>query len=97
MRVLLLALVTFLLLILGSTFAVRNPQQVSIDYYFGLGYQGSLAGLILLSFSIGVTATILAIGWRVVRLRRALNKANRAISLECSEQHVRKVTDTRQR
>jgi uncharacterized integral membrane protein len=96
-RLLILVLASLVLLILGSTFAVRNPQQVSIDYYLGLRYQGSLAGLMLLSFGIGAIAASLAFGWRVLRLRRAINKANRVISLGCPEQRLGKLTEIRRK
>ena len=75
MRPLLLALIAFLLLIFILTFVSKNPQQVTLDYYFGFNFKGSVALLIFISFAVGVSVGYLTLCWRVLRLRHKLNKA----------------------
>ena len=64
MKRLFLILVTFLVALLGLTFAVHNPQQVEVHYYFDWIWRGSLALLLFLTLTVG-----LLIGWLAGRLR----------------------------
>ena len=69
MKRLFLILVTFLVALLGLTFAVHNPQQVEVHYYFDWIWQGSLALLLFLTLTVG-----LLIGWLAGRLRGFIQK-----------------------
>ena len=64
MKRLFLILVTFLVALLGLTFAVHNSQQVEVHYYFDWIWRGSLALLLFLTLTVG-----LLIGWLAGRLR----------------------------
>jgi uncharacterized integral membrane protein len=64
MKRLFLILVTFLVALLGLTFAVHNPQQVEVHYYLDWIWRGSLALLLFLTLTVG-----LLIGWLAGRLR----------------------------
>ena len=64
MKRLFLILVTFLVALLGLTFAVHNPQQVEVHYYFDWIWRGSLALLLFLTLTVG-----LLLGWLAGRLR----------------------------
>ena len=69
MKRLFLILVTFLVALLGLTFAVHNPQQVEVHYYFDWIWRGSLALLLFLTLTVG-----LLIGWLAGRLRGFIQK-----------------------
>ena len=69
MKRLFLILVTFLVALLGLTFAVHNPQQVEVHYYFDWIWRGSLALLLFLTLTVG-----LLIGWLAGRLRGFIHK-----------------------
>ena len=94
MRFLFLALIAFLVLIFGFTFVAQNPQQVNLDYYFGLHFKGSIALLIFLSIGVGVAIGYLTLGWQILRMRRALNKAYRASKQGYDEKAFTKMPDT---
>ena len=64
MKRLFIILVTFLVALLGLTFAVHNPQEVEVHYYLGWIWQGPLALLLFLTFTVGLLA-----GWLAGRLR----------------------------
>ena len=69
MKRLFLILVTFLIALLGLTFAVHNPQQVEVHYYLDWIWRGSLALLLFLTLTVG-----LLIGWLAGRLRGFIQK-----------------------
>ena len=40
--------------VLGVTFTVQNPQDVSVQYYLGLNWRGPLVILVLISLAGGI-------------------------------------------
>ena len=78
MKRLFLILVTFLVALLGLTFAVHNPQQVEVHYYLGWIWEGSLALLLFFTLTVG-----LLVGWLAGRLRGFFLKrqANRQLRI----------------
>jgi putative membrane protein len=68
-----------LVVLFGVTFAFRNPQDVEIDYYFGLAWTGPLAILLLVTVSLGVVLGFIASLRTVWRLQRQLTAAREEI------------------
>ena len=70
------------LCVLGVTFTIQNPQDVSIQYYLGIAWRGPLVILVVASLAIGILIGSLAGLARNLRLRRRyarLSKANPAV------------------
>jgi len=65
---------------LGVTFAFKNVQIVSLQYYFGLHWEGSLAMLLLLVWGIGVLTGVLVMLWPQVRLQHRLYRSRQQLS-----------------
>jgi uncharacterized integral membrane protein len=64
-------LVLFLvLLLLGVTFTIQNPQDVFVQYYLGFTWRGPLVILISGSLAIGIIIGCLAGLAKNIRLRR---------------------------
>ena len=61
-----------ILFVLLLGFFLKNKQTVDISYYLGLSWQMPLAVLILLSFTAGVLAALIASLVVIVKQRRAL-------------------------
>ena len=74
MKRIFLILVTFVVALFGLTFAVHNPQQVEVHYYFDWTWRGSLTLVLFLTLTVG-----LLVGWIAGRLRGFILKkqANR--------------------
>lgn len=79
MKILFLA-VKVLLFLLALTFAVKNTELVTVRYYLGLQWQAPLIFVILVVFSLGAVAGVLASLAHIVRLRRDLSRAGRELS-----------------
>jgi uncharacterized integral membrane protein len=54
MKKLLYAVIFLVIFVLGLTFAVRNPDTVHINYYFGIDVELPLTILLLCSLGVGV-------------------------------------------
>ena len=61
-----------LLFVLLLGFFLKNQQSVDISYHLGLSWQMPLPVLILLSFTAGILATLMASLVVIVKQRRAL-------------------------
>jgi len=70
----------FLASALGVTFAFKNVQTVSLQYYFGLHWEGSLAMLLLLVWGIGVVTGVLAMLWSQLRLQHQLFRSRQQLN-----------------
>ncbi|HED14043.1 MAG TPA: LapA family protein [Gammaproteobacteria bacterium] len=69
----------------GVTFAFKNVQTVSLQYYFGLHWEGSLAMLLLLVWGIGVLSGVLVMLWHQVRLQHRLFRSRQQLTRAHSE------------
>ena len=66
-----------LVLILGLTFALKNPGEVTLAYYFGWQWSGPLAVVLMLALLVGVClGWLVSLGW-VLRARRELAQLRR--------------------
>ena len=68
-----------LLLFLGLTFTVQNPQGVLVKYYFGLEWQGALSHVLIVVFALGAAAGYLASLKTLLRLQRNLGRARKDV------------------
>jgi putative membrane protein len=59
--------------------AVKNDQPVTLSYFFGLEWQSYLVIVLLIFFSAGVVAGVLAMLTNVLRLRREVSVLKRDI------------------
>ena len=69
--------------VLGVTFTIQNPQDVSVQYYLGFTWRGPLVILVSASLTTGIVIGSLAGLARILRLRRKcsrLAKVNPAVT-----------------
>lgn len=75
MKRLFYVVVFLIIFVLGLTFAARNPQEVSISYYFGIDLQLPLTAMLLATLVVGIAIgylMALASGFRRYRRRQQL-------------------------
>lgn len=72
-------LLILLLLVVGVTFSLKNPQEVAIDYYFGLSWSGPMSWLLLVVLAVGSFLGVLLTFTWVLRSQRRLSQARKAI------------------
>jgi uncharacterized integral membrane protein len=73
-------LLVLLLLILGVTFTIHNPQDVSVEYYLGINWRGPLVILVAASLAIGIvigSLTGLAKNWKLRRRYSRISNENK--------------------
>jgi len=77
MKVFLYLLMALVVLVFGISFALKNQGSVSISYYFGLDWSGSLAVLLVATLAVGALLGVLfTLGW-VIRAKRQTAHARR--------------------
>ena len=69
-------------IVAGVTLAARNPQEVSLSYYFDLTWQGPLVFALLTALVTGFVLTAVPLWFRIFRLRRKLAAASTTQGLE---------------
>ena len=65
--------VTLAAVVVGVTFAAKNPQAVSISYYFDLAWEGPLVIALVLALVAGVVLGGVPSLLRIFQLKRKLN------------------------
>lgn len=77
MKVFLYLLLAFVALLFGISFALENAKSVTVTYYFGLNWSGSLSVLLLITVAIGALMGVLfTLGW-VIKTKRQVSRARR--------------------
>ena len=79
MKRLLYIFVAIVMLFIGLSFAYKNAQPVSLNYYFGFQWEGPLSLLILTALTLGVLMGFLASLAMVIRMQRQLVRARREV------------------
>ncbi|MAT50418.1 MAG: hypothetical protein CMK32_04445 [Porticoccaceae bacterium] len=79
------AIALVLLIGVGITFTVLNPQQVTLNYLLG-SLQLPLAVLVVLVLAVGAVLGLLVAGFMILRLKRENRKLRRGTRL--AEQEV---------
>lgn len=74
----LLLLLLIVVLVLGATIGYFNAQSIAFDYLFGV-WQVPLAGLLIVSFALGVLLALLAAAGRIFSLRMELRRLRQRI------------------
>ena len=72
-------LLILILLVFGISFSLKNPQDVAISYYFGLGWSGPMSWLMLVVLAIGCLFGVLLTFTWVLRSKRRLSKVKKDI------------------
>lgn len=67
-------------MVLGLTFAYRNPQTIAIKYHFGLNWEGPVSLILLGAFALGVALGLVASLALVLRMQRELRRARHEIA-----------------
>lgn len=70
MKKLVYVLLVGVVALFGLTFAYKNHQVVTLNYYFGLNFVGSLPLLLLLAFASGLAVGAAAVWLRALTTRR---------------------------
>ena len=73
--------VTLAAVVVGVTFAAKNPQAVSISYYFDLAWEGPLVIALVLALVAGVVLGGVPSLLRIFQLKRKLNALRSAGSV----------------
>ncbi|MGR3983819.1 MAG: LapA family protein [Gammaproteobacteria bacterium] len=70
-----------LVAVFGMTFAYKNHQAVSIDYYFGVRFETELSLLLFAVFALSLLAGYFAGSLRALGARRQLAKIKRELRI----------------
>lgn len=79
MKRFLYSLLLFLVLILGLSFAYKNAQIVTLNYYFGIHWESPLSLMLLTALALGMVMGVLASLGMLMRMQRQLVRARREI------------------
>jgi len=72
MKRVLYVVVAIVVIFFGITFAFHNRQNVDVNYYFGISWNGPLALALLTALAVGVSVGFLASLRTLLRLQRQL-------------------------
>jgi uncharacterized integral membrane protein len=72
---------TLAVVVVGVTFAAKNPQAVSISYYFDLAWEGPLVIALVVALVAGVVLGGVPSLLRIFQLKRKLNALRSAGSV----------------
>ena len=67
-RISIIVLLIFALL-LGVTFTLKNTQLVTLNYYFGIAWEGPLSWLLIVTFIAGVACGIVSVAFTAIKRR----------------------------
>lgn len=73
-------LLGLLLILVGVTFAAKNPQPVTILYHFGLHYETYLWVVVVASFLAGAIVAALAWSWSAFKAGRDKRKLRKKVA-----------------
>jgi lipopolysaccharide assembly protein A len=72
-------LISIIVLTFGLTLTLQNRQPVDVNYYFGLHWNGALAWVMFLAFTVGAIVGVLASLRMVWRMQRQLVRARKEL------------------
>lgn len=80
MKAFLYLLLALVVLVFGISFALKNTGSVSVTYYFGLDWSGSLSWLLVITLAVGALLGVLfTLGW-VIKAKRQAARARREVA-----------------
>ena len=72
-------LLFLVVLVLGISFAAKNPQLVEVNYYFDFHWTGPLSMLLLIALAVGsVLGVLFTLGW-VLRVKRQASRTRKEV------------------
>ncbi|HCX87623.1 MAG TPA: hypothetical protein DG761_06330 [Gammaproteobacteria bacterium] len=75
LKKILTTVVVLIAIVTGITFAAKNPQAISIAYYFDLAWEGPLVLALIAALAVGVLLGAAPLLLRIFRLKRKLASA----------------------
>jgi len=79
MKRLFYVLLILIILVLGITFSLKNPQNVEVNYYFGFSWLGPMSWLLLVVLAVGACLGVLFTSSWVFRSKRQLARVRRDV------------------
>lgn len=94
MKVFLYLLLAFIVLLFGISFALNNTESVTVSYYFGLDWSGSLSWLLVVTLAAGALLGVLfTLGWVIRAKRQAAQARREAAQLEREASSLRPLAE----
>lgn len=94
MKVFFYLLLAFVVLLFGISFALKNTETVTVTYYFGLDWSGSLSWLLVITLAAGALLGVLfTLGWVIRAKRQAAHARREAAQLEREASNLRPLTE----
>ena len=94
MKAFLYLLLALVVLVFGISFALKNPSSVSVKYYFGLDWTGSLSALLVVTLAVGALLGVLfTLGWVIKAKRQAAHARREAAQLEREASSLRPLSE----
>lgn len=94
MKVFLYLLLAFVVLLFGISFALNNTDSVTVTYYFGLDWSGSLSWLLVVTLAAGALLGVLfTIGWVIRAKSQAAQARREAAQLEREVSNLRPLAE----
>lgn len=72
-------LLILLIIVFGVSFALKNPQPVTITYYFDLSWTGRMTTLLAVVLAVGAVLGVLLTSTWVLRSKRRLSRAKKEV------------------
>ena len=94
MKKFLYTLLFLLLIVLGVTFTIQNPQEVFVRYYFGLSWSGPLVLLLLATLITGILFGAFVGFFRNLLLRRRYARRLKVQMVSANKQSPRELMTT---
>lgn len=94
MKVFFYLLLAFVVLLFGISFALKNTETVTVTYYFGLDWSGSLSWMLVVTLAVGALLGVLfTLGWVIRAKRQAAHARREAAQLEREASNLRPLTE----
>lgn len=98
MKLFVYLLLVLIVLLFGISFALNNSSPVTVSYYFGLEWSGSLSVLLVVTLAIGaLLGVVFTLGWVVRAKRQAAQARRESVQLEREASGLRSLTDSSMR
>lgn len=98
MKVVFNLLLALAVLVFGISFALKNTDSVTVQYYFGLDWSGSLSWLLVVTLAVGALLGVLfTLGWVIRAKRQAAQARREAAQLEREASSLRPLTERESR
>lgn len=94
MKVFFYLLLALVALVFGISFALNNTDSVTVTYYFGLDWSGSLSWLLVITLAAGALLGVLfTFGWVIRAKAQAAHARREAAQLEREASNLRPLAE----